>query len=145
MQTCLNLSGIAHPKKAILAFGINETGVATPDGYGVNGCNNNPLFPDACEDCGSDAFIAFRRWTKLMNLTSDNYTIVTNSSAIPDLNFSDYSMIYLPSQKAVAQCSNFTYTLCDIETALNNRRDDILDYVNNQRGSIFALEQSVIP
>jgi hypothetical protein len=53
-------------------------------------------------------------------------------------------MIYLPSQKAVAQCSNdFDYTLCPLLQTLAQL--DIITYVNYMRGSIFALEQTTDP
>ena len=76
---------------------------------------------------------------------SITYDIVTDASSIRSINLLDYKMIYLPSQKAVAQCSNnFDYNLCDIESNLTARKLDLQDYVNVHHGSLFALEQTVL-
>ena len=146
MQKCLDLSGVTNATTDILALGIQDIGVTAPDGTGLNGCNNNAA-TIYCDGCGTDAYIAFMKWTSSLyvNGRPATYEIVTNATQLYTINFANYRMIYLPSQKAVAQCSNFTYTLCDIETALLHRVNDIVDYVNNQRGSIFALEQSIDP
>ena len=145
MQICLDLSGVTNATTDILALGIQGTGVTAPDGTGLNGCNNNADTTD--DGSGTDAYIAFTRWASSLYVDGRlaTYNIVTDATELYKINFTDYRMIYNPSQKAVAQCSNFTYTLCDIETALLYRVNDIVDYVNNKRGSIFALEQSIDP
>ena len=146
MQLCLDLSGVTSATTDILALGIQALGVTAPDGTGLNGCNNNAdsAIPGYS---GTDAYLAFTSWASSLYVNGRlaTYQIVTDAADLYTINFADYRMIYLPSQKAVAQCSNFTYTLCDIETALLYRVNDIVDYVNNKRGSIFALEQSIDP
>jgi hypothetical protein len=69
---------------------------------------------------------------------------------IASINFNDYRVFYLPSQKVVSACSassqtTFPYTLCAIEAALTLRKNDVMDYVNTYGGSIVALEESVDP
>ena len=74
------------------------------------------------------------------------HDIITDATKVASVNLANYRMLYFPSQKAVAQCSNnFDYTLCAIETALTQRKYDIEVYVNALRGSIFALEQTTDP
>ena len=138
IQTCIQSSGISNTSttKDILALGIQHYGSQN------NECNTWP-------GNKTDAWIAFNRWISVVGqrlgrpITHD---IITDATKVATVNFADYRMLYLPSQKAVAQCSNnFDYTLCAIETALTQRKYDIQVYVNALRGSIFALEQTVDP
>ena len=138
IQTCIQSSGISNTTsmKDILAFGIQHYG--TPG----NECNTWP-------GNKTDAWIAFNRWTTVVGQRMGRtitHDIITDATKIASANFADYRMLYFPSQKAVAQCSNnFDYTLCAIETALTQRKYDIELYVNALRGSIFALEQTISP
>lgn len=129
IMTCLSSSGVSSATKDILALGIQKKG------YRNNQCSN--------VNGNSDAWVAFTRWVNMAG--SPTYDIVTDASSVANINFLNYKMIYLPSQKAVAQCSkSFTYTLCDIESNLTARRFDLQDYVNVHHGSIFSLEQTVL-
>ena len=129
MVTCLTNSGITSAKKDILALGIQQKG------YSNNQCVN--------AHGHSDAWTAFTRWVGMAG--DPTYDIVTDASSISSINFLNYKMIYLPSQKAVAQCSDkFSYLLCDIESNLTARKFDLQDYVNVHHGSIFSLEQTVL-
>ena len=131
LGTCLNSSGITSATKDILALGVQKIG------YSNNMCQ-------ASKNSGhSDAWVAFTRWVGMAG--SYSYDIVTDASVISSINFLDYRMIYLPSQKTVAQCSkNFDYLLCDIESNLTARKADIQSYVNDHHGSIFSLEQTLL-
>ena len=129
MVTCLTNSGITSASKDILALGIQQKG------YSNNQCVN--------ANGNSDAWTAFIRWVGMAG--DPSYDIVTDASSISSINFLNYKMIYLPSQKAVAQCSDkFSYLLCDIESNLTARKFDLQDYVNVHHGSIFSLEQTVL-
>jgi hypothetical protein len=133
----LQTSGITAPTaKDILAFGIQQYGGAS------NQCNTKG-------GNQTDAYLAFIRWKNqvqvILNRTV-SVTVITDPTRIATVKFTDFKMIYLPSQKAVAQCSfDFNYTLCDIETALTKRKFDIQTYVNTYHGSVFALEETVDP
>ena len=135
ITTCIQTSGVASPKKDILAFGIQQFRGATNFQ-----CNTRPGLL-------TDAYVSFIRWTGVVGSflsRTITYDIVLDAATASTVNFADYRMIYFPSQKAVAQCSNnFAYTLCDIETALSGRKAAILNYINVLRGSIFSLEETV--
>lgn len=126
LSNCVSQSGIINPKKSVLALGIQTSGVSSA----VQSCNGN-----------SNAHLAFMKWMGATTFAS-SYDIITDPAALRTVNFSDYQMIYLPSQKTVTQCSNKKYSLCDIEDVLVERKQDIRDYINVYKGSIMAFEQS---
>lgn len=142
LHTCITSSAISSSSstKDILAFGVQMRG------YGSNECNTWS-YNQSTQEYESDAWIAFSRWTSAVSITMGRnitYDIITNATKAATVDFGLYKMLYFPSQKAVAQCSyNYTYTLCDIETALTKRKYDIQVYVNSLRGSIFSLEQTI--
>jgi hypothetical protein len=130
----IRTSGIFNSKKDILALGLqysSEPGaIDTGDAQGDY------------QSGMTEALFAFNKW--IYYAGGATYDIITNASDIAKINFNDYKMIYLPSQKTVSQNSRgFVYTLCDIEAALSKRKDDIQDYVNTYRGGIFSLAESV--
>jgi hypothetical protein len=127
----LNSSAIVNSTKDILALGLQSTATS----YFCRGV--------------AEGILSFKYWLASLK-GSYTYDIVTDAAAISSIAFTNYKMIYLPSQKVVSQCATtskgkFGYTLCAIESALTLRRLDIMDYVNSLGGSIVALEQSVQP
>ena len=127
LRNCVSQSGVSNPKKSVLALGIQISGVSSA----VQSCNGH-----------SYAYLAFMKW---MGATpfANSYDIITDPAVLRNVSFTDYQMIYLPSQKTVTQCSNKMYSLCDIENVLVDRKQDIKDYINIFKGSIMAFEQSI--
>lgn len=115
VQKCVSSSGLVNAPKAILAIGIN------------------PNLPYAYN------YAAFTQWTSSYK---NSFDIIVNASQLMTANFSNYKMIYIPSQKSIYQGSLGNSSLCDIETALVARKLDIQNYVNVQHGSIMAFEQT---
>lgn len=127
----LTVSGVKGATKDILAFGLQPNATDF-------GCDGN-----------ATAYLSFMYWLSLVG--NYTYDIVTDATTAASVDFTQYKMIYLPSQKAVAQCArttangvvSFPYTLCGIESVLAVRKWDVETYVNSFGGSIVALEQSV--
>ena len=144
MATCLNLSGVASPKKDMLVIGVANT----PYPY-MNGCLGANI------PSQSEPYYAWNAWLQrvqdnhpevFINKQSATYDIILDPNALLSTNFEDYKMIYVPGQKTVAQCSyDFNFTLCPFIDALTYRMADIGNYVNVSKGSIMALEESVQP
>lgn len=115
------------------------------------------LLPTATDYyCGTDLPLAYQAFLYWVSLAEEalgwtiRYDIVNDAVNASSRVLSEYSMIYIPSQKAVSQCSandtgGFDFTLCDIESALTARKADIEQYINEFGGSIVALQQSVNP
>lgn len=146
MATTLNLSGIANPKKDVLVIGV----YTEPMGYISNGCRGTYEWPQY-----SEPYYGFMKWKSLVEQNHPEVTIksgdvtydlINKTSDLKSVVFEDYKMIYLPGQKTVAQCSPLlSFTLCPFLEVLYNRRADVERYTNENRGSIFALEQSTEP
>ncbi|HNC95348.1 MAG TPA: hypothetical protein PKW90_04435, partial [Myxococcota bacterium] len=88
---------------------------------------------------GSSAQTALQNWNNPANGgPGATLTILTSTSAIASVNFADYELVYLPSA--------YLHTGGGITeaqlAAIAARQADIVNYVNNQGGSILALTEA---
>lgn len=145
MATCLNLSGVTSPKKDMLVVGV----YSEPYKSVMNGCLGANNFSQ------SEPYYAWDQWINrvqkyhpevTLQRGKVTYDIILDPNILSSVTFEDYKMIYVPGQKTVAQCSNdFDFLLCPFIDVLTNRSAEIANYVNQNRGSIMALEESVQP